>query len=61
MANASSIGYGFNELILKPLGAVMSEMIIISASGHLYEKESQMVEELCGIPYIREEREQGRA
>lgn len=55
MGNASSIGNGFNELVIKPLGAEMLEMIIISSSAHLYEKESQMCEETFGIPYKRPE------
>ena len=53
MGNASSIGHGFNELVIKPLGGEMLEMIIISSSAHLYEKESQMCEEIFGIPYKR--------
>ncbi|MCK5013799.1 MAG: hypothetical protein KAS66_08255 [Candidatus Omnitrophica bacterium] len=51
MANASSIGYGFNELVLKPLGAEMSEIIIISASAHVHKLGSQLIEETFGIKY----------
>lgn len=59
MGNGSSIGHGFNELIIKPLGAEMLEMIIISSSAHLYEKESQLCEQVFGIPYERVKPEVG--
>jgi len=53
-ANASSIGYGFKKLVFDPAGVEMEEIIIISASGHVYEKESQIIEELTGITWNRE-------
>jgi len=59
MGNASSIGHGFNELVIKPLGGEMLEMIIISSSAHIYEKESQMCEEVFGIPYKRSKEGRG--
>ena len=53
-ANASSIGYGFKKLVFEPARVEMEEMIIISASGHVYEKESQVIEDLTGITWNRD-------
>ena len=50
-ANLSSIGYGFDELVFKPCGVELEEIICTSASAHVYENESSMVEKMTGIKW----------
>ena len=60
-ANLSSIGYGFNELVFKPCGVELEEIIVVSASAHVYNNQSDLVENLTGIKWNKEEIPKGVA
>ena len=50
-ANLCSIAYAFNYFVFAPNLCVIEEIIVISTSGHIYEGDSQLAEELVGIPW----------
>lgn len=60
-ANLSSVGHGFNELVFKPCGVELEEVIVVSASAHVYDNQSDLVENLTGIKWNEEEIPKGVA
>ena len=60
-ANLSSVGHGFNELVFKPCGVELEEIIVVSASAHVYDNQSDLVENLTGIKWNKEEIPKGVA
>ena len=60
-ANLSSISHGFNELVFKPCGVELEEIIVVSASAHVYNNQSDLIENLTGIKWDKEEISKGVA
>ena len=50
-ANMCTIPYAFNYFVFAPNLCVIDEIILISTSGHIYENDSQLAEEVTGIPW----------
>ena len=50
-ANLCSIAYAFYYYVIAPNLCVIDEIIVLSTSGHIYENDSQLAEEVTGIPW----------
>lgn len=50
-ANASFILFMFNHFVVKPLGCHISELIIVSASAHIYDTEADAAETISGYDW----------
>ena len=50
-ANLCSIAYAFYYYVIAPNLCVIDEIIVISTSGHIYENDSQLAEDITGIPW----------
>lgn len=52
-ANLCGIAFAFNELVIKNNGCILKEIILISTSAHIYDKESDLAEEVSGFKWNR--------
>ena len=50
-SNLCSIAYAFYYYVIAPNMCTIDEIIVISTSGHIYENDSQLAEEVTGIPW----------
>jgi thymidylate synthase len=49
--NLCGLSKAFYELVVKPCGCEIEEIIVTSTSGHVYVSDSQEAELICGIPW----------
>mgnify|MGYP000212037499 CR=1 FL=1 len=49
--NLCSIAYAFNYFVIAPNLCTLDEIIVVSTSGHIYENDSQLAEEIPGIKW----------
>ena len=52
--NLCSIVYAFYELVIKPCGCEIEEVILTSTSGHAYENDSEEAEAMSSVAWERE-------
>lgn len=52
--NLCGLAKAFDELVVKPCGCKIEEIILTSTSGHAYENDSQDAESISGMPWERE-------
>lgn len=50
-ANLCGISKAFNELVIKPAGCELEEIILTSSSAHIHENEADLAKQVCGYDW----------
>ena len=45
------MAHAFNYFVIAPNLCTIDEIVVVSTSGHIYENDSQLAEEITGIPW----------
>ena len=56
-ANLCGIAKAFNELVVKPAGCELVEIILTSTSAHIYANEADLAKKVSGFEWDREKNE----
>ncbi|WNY25081.1 thymidylate synthase [Methanolapillus millepedarum] len=60
-ANLCGVAKAFDELVIKPAGCVLVEIILTSSSAHIYANEADLAKKVSGFDWDRDENEKKSA